>query len=78
MDKTIYSVITGSGSYIPTRQIKNEDFQNHVFYDEKGDRLDKNNKEITDRFLEITTIAERQYVTSILRILIKKSWIISF
>ncbi len=63
MSKNIYSVITGTGSYIPTRKIKNEDFQNQVFYDEKGDRLDKDNKEITDRFLEITTIAERQYVT---------------
>lgn len=63
MDKNIFSVITGSGSYIPTRKIKNEDFLNHVFYDEKGEILDKDNKEITDRFLEITTIEERQYVT---------------
>ncbi len=63
MSKNIYSVITGTGNYIPTRKIKNEDFQNHIFYDEKGERLDKNNKDITDKFLEITTIAERQYVT---------------
>ena len=62
MSKNIYSVITGTGSYIPTIKVKNEDFQNREFYDEKGERLNKDNKELTDKFLEITTIAERQYV----------------
>lgn len=63
MSTKIYSVITGTGTYIPTRQIKNEDFLKTEFYDENGNKLDKENKEITDKFLEITTIAERQYVT---------------
>jgi 3-oxoacyl-[acyl-carrier-protein] synthase-3 len=63
MSKSIYSVITGTGSYIPTRQIKNDDFLNTEFYEENGSRLNKPNSEITEKFLEITTIAERQYVT---------------
>jgi 3-oxoacyl-[acyl-carrier-protein] synthase III len=63
MSKSIYSVITGTGSYIPTRQIKNDDFLTTEFYEENGSRLNKPNSEITEKFLEITTIAERQYVT---------------
>ena len=31
-----YSVIIGSGSYIPTRRIKNEDFLDRVFFDAEG------------------------------------------
>jgi 3-oxoacyl-[acyl-carrier-protein] synthase-3 len=63
MDGTIYSVITGTGSYIPTRQIKNEAFLANEFYDTDGKKLDKPNQEIIDKFFEITTIAERRYVT---------------
>jgi len=63
MNKTIYSVITGTGNYIPSEQIKNKDFLENVFLDEKGGKIDKTNQEITDKFLEITTIAERQYIS---------------
>ena len=63
MSSAIYSVITGTGSYIPTRCVKNEDFHSSEFYDKDGNRLVKPNEEITDKFLEITTIAERRYVT---------------
>ena len=63
MNKTIYSVITGTGNYIPSKQVKNEDFIKNEFYDEKGNKLNKTNQEITDKFLEITTIAQRQYIT---------------
>jgi 3-oxoacyl-[acyl-carrier-protein] synthase-3 len=63
MEKSIYSVITGTGNYIPTRKIKNEDFLKNEFYDEKGRKINKTNSEITTKFIEITTIAERQYVT---------------
>jgi len=67
MNKTIYSVITGTGNYIPSKQVKNEDFLNNEFYDEKGDKLTKTNQEITDKFLEITTIAERRHITDDMR-----------
>ena len=63
MSKNIYSVITGTGSYIPTRQITNDDFLNKKFLDEKGENLDKDNQYVIDKFLEITTIAKRHYVT---------------
>ena len=63
MSKNIYSVITGTGSYIPTRQITNDDFLNTKFLDEKGENLDKDNQYVIDKFLEITTIAKRHYVT---------------
>lgn len=63
MDGTIYSVITGTGKYIPSRRIRNEDFLVNEFYDKDGKKIDKANQEIIEKFLAITTIAERRYVT---------------
>jgi 3-oxoacyl-[acyl-carrier-protein] synthase III len=63
MIRTIYTVIAGTGSYIPTRHIRNEDFLINEFYDSEGKKLEKENQEIIDKFFEITTIAERRYVT---------------
>ncbi len=62
MSSTIYSVITGTGNYTPTKCIKNEDFLSNEFYDIDGKKLEQTNQEIIDKFLEITTIAERRYV----------------
>ncbi len=62
MNGTIYSVITGTGNYIPPRCIKNEDFLSNEFYDKDGKKLDKSGQEIIEKFLAITTIAERRYV----------------
>ncbi|MEO8147790.1 MAG: ketoacyl-ACP synthase III [Bacteroidia bacterium] len=58
-----YSVIVGSGSYIPTRIIRNEDFLSSVFYDSNGKKLERSNEEIIRKFEEITGISERRYVT---------------
>ena len=63
MNDTIYSVIKGTGNYIPSECIKNEGFLAHAFYDIGGEKFERPNKEIIDKFLEITTIAERRYVT---------------
>jgi 3-oxoacyl-[acyl-carrier-protein] synthase III len=63
MSQTIYSVITGTGCYIPTRVIKNEEFLSNQFYDNKHQLLQKSNAEIIEKFFEITTIAERRYAT---------------
>jgi len=63
MNTKIYSVITGTGSCIPSKQMKNEDFLNYEFFETNGEKLDKTNQEIVDKFLEITTITERQYIT---------------
>lgn len=67
MDKSIYSVITGAGNYIPTKQIKNEDFLSNEFYEANGEKITKTNKEITEKFHEITTIAERRYISDDLK-----------
>ena len=56
-------MITGTGCYIPTRNISNEDFLNNEFYTAEGQKFDVTSREIIDKFLEITTIAERRYVT---------------
>ncbi len=62
LNMKIYSVVTGTGRYVPTRGIKNEDFLNTKFYDTYDSIFDRPNQEIIDKFLEITTIAERRYV----------------
>jgi 3-oxoacyl-[acyl-carrier-protein] synthase-3 len=58
-----YSIIAGSGSYIPARIVPNSDFMDHTFYDQQGVRLEKTNEEIIDKFEQITGIRERRYVT---------------
>lgn len=59
----IYSVIVGSGSYIPTKCVKNDAFLSNEFYESNGKKINKTNQEIIDKFKEITTIEERRYVT---------------
>jgi len=63
MSSQIYSVIAGSGSYIPTQVVVNADFANHTFYDQDGKRLEKSSAEIVEKFEQITGIRERRYVT---------------
>lgn len=63
MSKSIYSVIKGTGSYIPTERVKNEDFLINEFYESNGERIQKTNEEIIQKFAEITTIEERLYVS---------------
>lgn len=59
----INSVITGTGRFIPSRRIKNEDFLNHDFFDDSGKKIATPNKAILEKFKAITTIEERRYVT---------------
>jgi 3-oxoacyl-[acyl-carrier-protein] synthase III len=58
-----YSVIVGTGSYIPSKKVINNDFLHHDFMDSEGKKLDKENPEIIDKFNAITTISERRHVT---------------
>lgn len=63
MTKNIYTQITGTGSYIPPKVIKNSDFLNNEFYDSSTKKpFDKPNEEIIQKFYEITNIQERRYV----------------
>lgn len=61
MDKKTCVTITGTGSYIPKRKVANSDFLNHTFYDENGTPYERSNKEIIQKFEEITGIKERRY-----------------
>ncbi|MDP5172228.1 MAG: ketoacyl-ACP synthase III [Bacteroidia bacterium] len=59
----LYSVITGSGSYLPTHIVTNEAFHGTTFLDKDGSGFPKSSEEIVERFEQITTIKERRYVT---------------
>lgn len=63
MEKKRYSVIVGSGRYIPTVRVPNEYFLDSTFYGTDGKPLDKTNAEIIAKFEQITGIKERRYVT---------------
>jgi len=65
--RVFYSIITGTGSYIPTERIENKEFLSNEFYDNAGIKMAKSNHEIVDKFLEITTIKERRYATANLK-----------
>jgi 3-oxoacyl-[acyl-carrier-protein] synthase-3 len=61
MKKKIYSVITGTGSYIPAKRVGNADFLDKVFFDANGEKLKKSNPETIGKLSEITGIRERCY-----------------
>src|SRR5574343_405382 len=55
--------ITGSGCYIPTEVVTNLDFAKHIFLNEDGSDFPQSNAIVAQKFLEITGIEERRYVT---------------
>ena len=55
--------ITGSGSYIPTEKVTNLDFEKHSFLNEDGTIFPYSNEVVAEKFLEITGIQERRYVS---------------
>ena len=55
--------ITGSGSYIPTQIVSNNDFSNHQFLNDDGTAFPQSNEVITRKFKGITGIEERRYVS---------------
>lgn len=61
MEEKKYSVIAGTGSYIPRHKVPNTDFLENTFLDTDGTPLDKDNKETIQKFAEITGIEERRY-----------------
>lgn len=62
MSNKLYAVITGSGSYIPTKRIPNSDFLSRVFLEANGEPVTRPNEEIISKFRQITGIDERRYV----------------
>jgi 3-oxoacyl-[acyl-carrier-protein] synthase-3 len=60
---TVYSIIRGTGSYLPDRIVRNEDFLDSEFYDSSGAKFEQPTEEIIKKFEQITGIAERRYVS---------------
>lgn len=58
------TVITGTGSYIPTEVKTNLDFTQQDFYSEDKTRIDIEQKIIVEKFRKITGIAERRYASN--------------
>jgi len=56
------SIITGTGSYIPTVKVPNKQFLGNDFYDADGIKIAKGNVDIVNKLQEITCIRERRYV----------------
>jgi 3-oxoacyl-[acyl-carrier-protein] synthase-3 len=56
------SIITATGSYIPTAAIPNSHFLANEFYGADGIKLERPNPEIIAKLNEITGIKERRYV----------------
>ncbi|MGK7368974.1 MAG: 3-oxoacyl-ACP synthase III family protein [Candidatus Halalkalibacterium sp. M3_1C_030] len=63
MNNTLKTIITGTGSYIPKRKIPNSYFLDRTFLKADGSQFEKNNKEIIQKFTEITGIRERRYAS---------------
>lgn len=61
MKNSIRSIITGTGSYIPSQKVPNSDFMDRTFLNADGEPFDKTNEEIIQKFSEITGIKERRY-----------------
>lgn len=59
----IYSVIIGTGSYVPPVEIKNEDFISYKFYDNEGNPIETPTEQIVEKFKQITTIESRRYAS---------------
>lgn len=57
------TIITGTGSYIPSKVVTNQDFSLNRFYDTDGTAFDIPHEEIAQKFTAITGIVERRYAT---------------
>ena len=56
------NIITGTGSYIPEKIQRNEDFLKQDFYNESQSKIPNSNEIIISKFKAITGIEERRYV----------------
>jgi 3-oxoacyl-[acyl-carrier-protein] synthase III len=58
------TIITGTGSYIPTERVTNRDFAAHDFYTPDFQRVETSPEEVARKFEEITGISERRFAKS--------------
>jgi len=57
-----HTVITGTGSYLPSRTVHNREFADAEFFDREGRPFEHSTESIIEKFEGITGIAERRYV----------------
>ncbi len=57
----IYSAITGTGSYLPSLVVENQNFEQNEFLNSDGSPFKHPNPVIIEKFKAITGIAERRY-----------------
>ncbi|KQR94924.1 3-oxoacyl-ACP synthase [Chryseobacterium sp. Leaf180] len=57
------TIIIGSGSYIPERVIGRDYFMKSEFFTDEGEKIDKPAEEIISKFVEITEIENRRYIS---------------
>ena len=58
------TIISGTGSYIPTEIVSNKEFVAHRFYAEDHQPIETSPDEIVKKFKQITGIAERRYAAT--------------
>jgi 3-oxoacyl-[acyl-carrier-protein] synthase-3 len=64
MGERRHSVFTGSGSCLPTRRVRNEEFSGNRFFLDYGEPLDPDdNPRVVAKLGEITGISERRYAS---------------
>ncbi len=61
MKENIYSVIAGTGSFIPENIVPNHDFLQSTFYDQEKNIIETPNFDLISKFQKITNIEERRY-----------------
>jgi 3-oxoacyl-[acyl-carrier-protein] synthase III len=57
------TVITGTGSYIPSQVIDNSQFAKQTFFEKDQSLIDSPGEEVVRKFRDITGIAQRRWVT---------------
>lgn len=60
--KYLNSIITGTGSYFPEKEIDNRDFIESKFYEKDGTIIDTDGADVIDKFEQITGINQRRYI----------------
>jgi 3-oxoacyl-[acyl-carrier-protein] synthase-3 len=61
--KFINTVITGTGSYIPSKIVRNSDFVKQVFFEKDNTVIEGEGDIIVSKFKDITGIAERRWAS---------------
>jgi 3-oxoacyl-[acyl-carrier-protein] synthase III len=59
--KYLNTVITGTGSYVPTKIVRNSDFVKQVFFEKDNTVIEGEGDTIVSKFKDITGIAERRW-----------------